>query len=144
MSDIHIREASKADFQFIVELNEKEVVWTSAMDLSSLEELNKVASYHKVAECNGKVVGFLLAVGSEKRFINENFAWFANVYPTFIYIDRIVVDESSKGMGIGRILYENLFGFARARGVPVIGCEFNLRPVNKASKLFHSKLLVSQ
>lgn len=110
------------------------------MDFSKLEYLHTVSSYHKVAELGGKVVGFLLAVGSEKKFINENFVWFANTYLQFIYIDRIVIEKACKGLGIGRTLYEDLFDYTRAKGIPVIGCEFNLYPINEASKQFHLRL----
>lgn len=140
MTTIHFRPAVPQDFTRIQALNETEVVWTSPMDIAKIEALHNLASYHKVAEVDGEVVGFLLAMASTDKYHNENFDWFAERYSSFVYIDRIVVDASTKGMGIGRAFYQDLFEFAVNQGSPVVCCEYNLTPVNEPSKVFHTKL----
>jgi predicted GNAT superfamily acetyltransferase len=40
---------------------------------------------------------------------------------------------------IGSLLYEDLFRFARQTSVPVITCEYNIKPPNEASRMFHDK-----
>jgi predicted GNAT superfamily acetyltransferase len=57
-----IREARAEDCGAIVALNEREVQQTSAMDLQRLHELACMSSYLKVAETNGCVAAFLLAM----------------------------------------------------------------------------------
>ena len=40
---------------------------------------------------------------------------------------------------MGRRLYEDLFAFARATGVPCVTCEFDIEPMNEASRRFHAR-----
>lgn len=140
MLNFKIRGALPEDFQSIIALNAAEVVWTSPMDSAKISALHYLSSYHKVVEHNGRVVGFLLAMCSDDKYINENFDWFLNRYSQFVYIDRIVIDASCKGLGIGRTLYNDLFAFAERRGLQVLCCEYNLSPVNESSKVFHTKM----
>ncbi|MBT8146042.1 MAG: GNAT family N-acetyltransferase [Gammaproteobacteria bacterium] len=140
MSDSHIRDARSQDFDRIVELNETEVKQTSTMDTDRLRVLDSLSSYHRVYEVAGKVEGFLLAIDSKKAYENANFRWFAERYPDFIYIDRIVVNANHKGQGIGRKLYRDLFDCVNSHELPLVCCEFNLIPPNRASEVFHTKM----
>jgi predicted GNAT superfamily acetyltransferase len=45
------------------------------------------------------------------RYENENFAWFDRMYSHFIYVDRIVVSASFRGLRLGSFLYEDLFRY---------------------------------
>jgi predicted GNAT superfamily acetyltransferase len=140
MASITLRDAVEADFDRIVELNQREVVQTSAMDAGRLALLHALAMHHKVAVVEGVVVAFLLAMRDGVDYRNENYQWFAARYPRFVYIDRIVVDAGFSGMGIARRLYEDLFAAAGAQGIPVAACEYNLQPPNPASRAFHDRL----
>ena len=135
-----IRDAVPADFERIVELNRAEEQQTSPMDRARLAELDALACYHRVAESDGRVVAFLLAMRDGAGYRNDNFEWHAARTPVFAYVDRIVVDAAWGGRGIGGALYRDLFDFARARGIPVVACEFNLDPPNPASAAFHARL----
>ena len=70
---------------------------------------------------------------------NDNFAWFARKYTSFLYIDRIVVSAESRGLRLGSLLYEDLFRYARSNGIPLVTCEYNIVPPNEPSRLFHDK-----
>jgi predicted GNAT superfamily acetyltransferase len=70
---------------------------------------------------------------------NDNFEWFAEKYPRFIYVDRIVVSSSARGLRLGSRLYEDLFGYARSRSIPRVTCEYNIVPPNEPSRQFHDK-----
>jgi len=71
---------------------------------------------------------------------NENFAWFARRFPRFVYIDRVVVSPACRGLGVGRLLYGRVFDHAAARGIPAVTCEYNIEPLNAASRDFHDRL----
>jgi uncharacterized protein len=79
----------------------------------------------------------LIALDNTAPYQNPNFAWFKEAYPSFVYIDRIIVAESARGQGIARLLYEDLFAAAHSAGVPRIVCEVNSEPPNPASDAFH-------
>ena len=132
-----IVDTREADFGAILRLNDAEVRQTSAMDLERLRELHALSSYHRVACIDGAVVAFLLAMRESAPYENENFAWFASRYGTFIYVDRIVVRSEFARLGIGTSLYRDLFALARASSAGTVVCEYNIEPLNQPSRAFH-------
>jgi predicted GNAT superfamily acetyltransferase len=134
-----IREARAEDFGAIVALNEREVQQTSAMDLQRLHELARMSCYLKVAEIDGRVAAFLLAMREGAPYQNDNYGWFGARFPQFVYVDRIVVGADFAGLKIGSNLYQDLFKYARTHGVRTITCEYNIEPPNPASRRFHEK-----
>jgi predicted GNAT superfamily acetyltransferase len=139
VTEVVLRPATAGDFERIVELNAGEVVQTSAMDLARLRLLAALAAYHKVAEVDGRIAAFLLAMDHAAAYDNDNFRWFAARYPRFLYIDRIVVDAGHAGLGIGSRLYRDLFEHARHADIGTVVCEYNLEPPNPASAAFHAR-----
>ena len=71
---------------------------------------------------------------------SPNFLWFRDRFARFVYIDRIVVDEAARGLGMARKLYVQLFGLARAVGHDMIACEVNSQPPNPGSDAFHAAM----
>ena len=136
---MEIRDASKMDFDRIVELNEAEVQQTSPMDRQRLIQLDRLSSLHKVAVVDGRVVAFLLAMREGAAYESDNYGWFAARYPRFVYIDRVVVAADFGGRGIGASLYRVLFDHARQHEVEHITCEYNIDPPNPASRAFHER-----
>ncbi len=139
MGELILRDATAADADRILALNAAEVMQTSAMDRARLETLATLACRFTVAETDGGVLAFLLAMDHAAAYRNDNFRWFAARYPRFAYVDRIVVDAAAAGMGIGGRLYADLFAHARERGLERIVCEYNLDPPNPASQAFHDR-----
>jgi predicted GNAT superfamily acetyltransferase len=137
MTHIVVRDAQAEDFDTIVELNAAVVQQTSPMDLARLHELAQLASHHTVAEVEGRVVAFLLAMRERAQYQNDNYAWFAARFAQFLYVDRIVVGAEFAGLKIGRRLYQDMFDRARSQGVKAITCEYNIDPPNPASQRFH-------
>jgi len=83
---------------------------------------------------------FLLALDHAVPTQGPNHGWFRDHLPAFAYIDRLVVSAAAQGRGLGRALYDDLFAHARARGLPLVACEVNLRPPNPGSLAFHARL----
>jgi predicted GNAT superfamily acetyltransferase len=134
-----IRLAAPSDYETICALNLAEVQHTSPMDVSRLAALNALSCYHKVGCVDGSISAFLLAMCNGAAYENENFEWFARKYTRFIYVDRIVVSSAFRGLRLGSLLYEDLFRYARDKGIPVVTCEYNIVPPNEPSRLFHGK-----
>ena len=139
MTDPMIRDATPADFPRIVALNAAEVAHTSPMDAARLMQLQGASCLHRVAQVDGEVAAFLLAFRDGAHYPNPNFDWFAARYPSFVYVDRVVVDARFNGRGIGSALYRDLFAFARGLGAAAVTCEFNVVPPNEASAKFHAR-----
>jgi predicted GNAT superfamily acetyltransferase len=134
-----IRTVAESDFESILRLNDAEVQQTSQMDLDRLLGLVHMATYCKVATVEEQVAAFLIALREGAPYENDNYRWFASRLPSFLYVDRIVVDSNFFGRRIGSRLYDDLFAFARARGIGTIVCEYNIVPPNSASRAFHEK-----
>lgn len=136
---IELRDAREEDFAAIVALNASEVAHTSAMDAARLAQLHRLSCHHKVLEVDGAVGAFLLAMREGSGYANPNYEWFAAREPSFLYVDRIVVGARHQGLRLGPRLYEDLFGFARAQGIAVVACEYNVVPPNEPSRRFHDR-----
>jgi uncharacterized protein len=134
-----IRSAAPSDFETICALNLAEVQHTSAMDVARLVELDALSCYHKGASLGGIISGFLLAMSNGSPYRNDNFEWFSKKYARFIYVDRVVVSPTSRGLRLGSLLYEDMFRHASSNAIPLVACEYNIVPPNEPSRLFHEK-----
>jgi predicted GNAT superfamily acetyltransferase len=139
MSVVGIRDVTQYDYEVILALNLADVAHTSPMDSARLTALDGLSCYHRVACIDGQVAGFLLAMRSGALYENDNFAWFTREYTSFVYVDRVVVSIATRGRRLGSLLYEDLFGWARQNGIPLVTCEYNIVPANEPSRLFHEK-----
>ena len=133
-----IRDAAPTDFPAILELNAESVQFLSPLSLARLDRLHQMAAYHKVVERDGTVAAFLLALREGADYDSPNYAWFAERYPEFLYIDRIVVAPTARGHGFAAALYEDIIAFASCAGALPLTCEFDLNPPNPASMRFHA------
>jgi uncharacterized protein len=140
LNDFAIRRVSFSDYQDIIELNRSEVQYTSPMDLERLTLLDSLSTYHKVALIDNQAAGFILVMKDHAAYENDNFHWFTLCYQSFLYVDRIVVGKDYQSRGIGLLLYEDLFSFARQAKIGIITCEININPPNEKSLAFHRKI----
>jgi len=135
-----IRDAKTADFPAILDLNLEMERFLSPLDKELLSKLHGVAVYHRVIETKqGEVAGFLLALREGADYASVNYLWFAERYPEFLYVDRVVVAASQQGKRLGQLLYEDLFAFAGEKRIAFLACEFDIDPPNEASRRFHSR-----
>lgn len=134
-----VRDAGPADFPRILELNEESVTALSALDAASLARLHGQAAYSRCLAVDGRVEAFLIALREGAGYGSVNYRWFAERYPRFLYVDRIVVARGRQRQGAGQQLYADLFGFAREAGVSLVTCEFDIEPPNEASRRFHER-----
>jgi predicted GNAT superfamily acetyltransferase len=139
VTDLQIRDARTADFDVILAHNEASVSLLSPLSPQRLAELHAQAALHRVAEREGQVVGFLLAFREGADYDSSNYRWFAERYPRFLYVDRVVVADAARGQRVGTLLYRDMFRFATASAVELVTCEFDVDPPNPASERFHAR-----
>ena len=140
MSTPVIRPAMVDDFTVIESLNHSVVNLTSPMDAERIQQLHAMSSYHRVIVQDSQLMAFLLVLGPDCDYDSVNYQWFDQHYENFAYIDRIVVRDGSRGRGLGTLLYENLFAWAISQQIGNIVCEYNVEPLNEASRKFHDVL----
>ena len=136
-----IKRIEHADYQYVLDLNETNVEVLSPMDREKLEFFVRVAESFDVVHVEGKPVGFIIVLREGiTEYKSENYIWFSNNYPKFLYIDRIVIDECARGMGMGRDLYEHVFDHAQETGIDVVTAEIDTIPYNESSLKFHQEM----
>jgi uncharacterized protein len=123
------------DATVILSLNNEHAKETSPLDDDSLTALLELAFYARGVDRGA--TAFLIALGHDTSYENPNFAWFKASRKSFVYIDRIIVSSSARGLGIGRLLYEDLFAMAKQAGQYRVVCEVNIEPPNPVSEAFH-------
>jgi uncharacterized protein len=134
-----IRDTIRSDWPEILALNKESVHFLSPMDEARLAQLAGAASYLRVIEEDGKIAAFLMAFRKGDAYDGTNFAWFAQRYADFLYVDRVVVAPEFRGRKLADHFYDDLESFARERGVAHTTCEVNAEPPNPVSLRFHER-----
>ena len=136
---VDIRPWTEGDLATLLAMNNASVPAVSGLNASELQRLLEQSSPTLVAVVNSQAVGFVECLGPGLEYTSENYRWFSARYPSFAYVDRVVVAEHHRGQRVGQALYEALDHRAPA-DVPVILCEVNLDPPNPGSLRFHARL----
>jgi predicted GNAT superfamily acetyltransferase len=139
MKKIKIRNVRRDDLKHLLELNQSNLPHVGSITHSDMERLHSQAIYFRVAEFNGQTAGFLIAFDPEADYTSLNFLWFKKRYPAFVYIDRIIITDAARRKGMAYSLYRDLEHFAAERKIPIMACEYNLRPKNDISRQFHQR-----
>ena len=132
--------ANKSDFSEILSLNQKAMPAVSYMAEESLNYFYDVSEYFKLIKCGkeNKIYGFLIGLTDNLTYKSENYLWFSKRYSSFMYVDRIVIQKDSVGLGLGTMLYNDLIDYSKYKFKNII-CEYNIKPMNLTSKKFHEK-----
>ncbi|HET9031572.1 MAG TPA: GNAT family N-acetyltransferase [Dokdonella sp.] len=133
---LSIRDVRETELDSVLALNNAVGPRILSLDASRLRWFYANASYFRVAEVDGIIAGFLIAMREHTAHTSANFLWFRERYPEFLYVDRIVIAESYRRDGLGRILYCDVTSYAELR-VPLLTCEVFLEPRDDAAVLFH-------
>ena len=139
---ISIRPAEPRDYPDILRLNADNVSVLAPMDEQIIERFAEWSELFWVAEVDGAFAAFLIALREGVTdYWSENYKWFSAHYPSFLYVDRIVIDGRCRGCGLGHRLYELAAAHARNIGLPVVTAEIDTEPVyNDASLRFHAAM----
>ena len=134
-----IQEAGQSNYESILVLNELAVPHVNSISMETLRHLHSQSISLGVAHVDNQVVGYLLALDQNSKYNSLNFQWFVNKYPTFTYVDRIVVSSDFRRRGLAEALYAHLLGKIPPT-CPVLTCEVNTKPENPGSMAFHATL----
>jgi len=135
-----IRDVREHDLDAVLALNNTAGRSILVLDAAQLRYFYEHADYFRVAEIDGQLAGFLIALRDGRDYGSPNYRWFDEHYPSFVYIDRIVVTPTARGRGYARRLYDDVFRHAARVGHECVMCEVNSEPPNPASDAFHLAL----
>jgi len=139
MKALNIRDIRPEELAQLLALNQANLPHVGSISMREMQHLQDQATCFSVAELNGRATGFLIAFNPQADYDSLNFQWFKKRYPDFVYIDRIVVAAEDRRKGIAFALYRNLENLAVQRHIPLMACEYNLRPPNEISRQFHQR-----
>ena len=133
-----IRFVTDADLDEILVHNNTAVPAVNALTRADLENFVRVAhSFLVIDSPDGAIAGFMIGLGPGTDYDSLNYAWFSARYDSFVYVDRIVVAETGRGMGVGTRLYDEFGRRGRADDHAVMLAEVNIEPRNDVSLAFH-------
>ena len=136
--NITIRPVREDDYGFVLKTNLDNVEVLSPMDRDRMLLLSSMTELFLVAEVDSHPAAFLMAFReTADDYDSENYRWFSSRYEKFLYVDRIVIAEPFRHMGIGTKLYEAVFDHARKLQIPYVTCEVDTIPYNAVSLNFH-------
>lgn len=133
---IVVRDVREHELDSVLALNNAAGPAILPLDATRLRYFFERAEYFRVAERDGSMAGFLIGMGSDSDHDSSNFRWFRERYPSFFYIDRIVVASRRRGGGVGRAFYADIQSYAELR-YPQIACEVFIEGSNDPVLLFH-------
>ncbi len=137
---VTVRDAEARDEDFILALN---AACTPAVGDMSAQDYRDIAGWaHRIviAEADGVPVGFMILIRPGSAYPSDNYGWFEEQFPHQLYVDRIAVGRSARGLGVGRVLYDEALRMAADLGEERVTAEVNEDPPNPESMAFHFKL----
>ncbi len=140
MSQLHgdplLRPIGIEDREAVLAWNESHVELLSPLDDDRLDTLLELSDTAAVISHDDADVGFVLTFAAGSAYDSENYRWFAARNPSFVYLDRIVVDPGVRRSGVATRVYDVLETDAATRA-PVFCLEVVVEPPNEASLAFH-------
>lgn len=135
-----IRPCTEDDIDALVAINNSGY---PAVPMATPEEMLGLLSMCSLAliaqDEDGMPLGFVMAMDPGLDYPSENYVFFEARFSNHLYIDRIVLTDESRGLGLGSTLYQQVFDRARADGRERVTCEVNLEPPNPGSLRFHRR-----
>ncbi len=143
--DVVIRSIEPTDLDRILQINEANVPEVGSVDGERMAFIVAESPIALVADIGDDVVGFCLVLASDSTYDSVNYRWFTQRYDAFMYLDRVAVDSSARGRGVGSALYGEVDRqMAAIDGADHLALEVNVDPPNKVSLAFHARLGFSE
>jgi uncharacterized protein len=133
---ITIRDVQAHELDAVLALNNAAGPGILPMDAARIRFFWENADYFRVAEEDGLLAGFLIALSHRAPHSSSNFLWFRERFPEFIYVDRVVIASARRSSGVGRVFYGDVQSFSEVR-VPLVAAEVFLEPGSHPALLFH-------
>jgi predicted GNAT superfamily acetyltransferase len=132
-----LRPIEDDDVPLVLRLNERNVDLLAPMDRQRLGQLVAWARRADVIDVDGAAAGFVITFGPGTGYDSPNYQWFSDLYGAhFHYLDRIVLDDRFRRLGLGTAVYGQLEREAAPAGR--LALEVNIEPPNPASLAFHA------
>ncbi len=130
----------KNRLQDIYLINQDNVPAVGSLEsIDKMKELLSISSYHSVLLLNKNVIGFSICFREGTSYWSENYKYFTQGLKSFLYIDRIAIDQNYRREGLGKSMYKDIFSSASHENLRVTA-EVNTKPKNQISLDFHNNM----
>lgn len=136
---ITLRQTQPADYEQIINLNNVEAPKIEPLTRGELETILAEASYVRVADLDGEILAVVISYHSSDQFESGPVRWFRDRHDDFFFIDRVLVSEPRRLMGLGRALYQDLAEYCQRQACELMACNVSVRPRNEDALAFHKK-----
>lgn len=133
---IIIRDVREHELDSVLAMNNAAGTGILPMDAAKVRFFWENADYFRVAEVDGLLAGFLIALSQDAVHDSCNFKWFGERYEKFLYIDRIVIASARRSVGVGRVFYGDVQSFAEVR-YPHLAAEVFIDTGSHPALIFH-------
>lgn len=140
MKAITVVEHDRRDDPWLLALNQANVPEVGDLTPQQFDQLVPMQAFVRVARLDDKPVAAMFLMHPGQAYKSSNYRWFCDRFDTFLYVDRIMVADTARGLGVGKILYEDAVRQAEAADAPRILAEVNTEPPNPGSLAFHARL----
>ncbi|HEY9498802.1 MAG TPA: GNAT family N-acetyltransferase [Terrimesophilobacter sp.] len=141
---MRLRTLVRSDVPVIMALNNAATPAVPVMTDQEMTALLDASDFGFAAVTPTELLGFVVGFRPGSDYASVNYRYFEDRGTDHLYIDRIVVDETARGMRVGQTLYNRVFRLAIAEGRAEITCEVNVEPPNPGSLAFHARLGFSE
>ncbi|MGZ5373620.1 MAG: GNAT family N-acetyltransferase [Aeromicrobium sp.] len=129
---MEIRTIRSSDLDTVLTLNQGALEGVGTLDADRLQWIVGLSDQALVADFDGVIGGFVITIAPGTEYDSANYAWFEERFETHCYLDRIVVAQTHRRLGIASRLYDEI-----ERALPVT-LEVYAEPPNGPSLAFHA------
>lgn len=137
MNSITLKPLEEKYYNDILEMNELLVHFLAPMDLEKLKHLHSISKKFLVAVKNDKAVACAITITGGADYDSVNYRWFEENCQDFLYIDRIIIMPEYHRIGLGTLIYNEVFKIAKDEGLSSVTAEIDILPANPVSLAFH-------
>lgn len=131
---MRIRDLHASDLGDVLRINADNVPALGASDARHMGALLDMSCTALAVELDGVVAAFCVVLPEGTDYASPNYRYFAALLPEFRYVDRIAVDATARGRGVGAAMHREI---AVRHPSHVIALEVNVVPPNEGSMRFH-------
>ncbi len=106
--DMTIREITFDDLDEVVDINQTALEGVGPLDREGLALLVKQADQALVLDDDGDIAGFVITLPTGATYDSSRYEWFEKRLDDYVYLDRIVVAETHRRLGVASRLYDEI------------------------------------
>ncbi|MGI9083931.1 MAG: GNAT family N-acetyltransferase [Aeromicrobium sp.] len=106
--EMSVRDITFDDLDTVVDINQTALEGVGPLDREGLALLVKQADQALVLDDDGDIAGFVITLPTGATYDSSRYDWFEKRLDDYVYLDRIVVAETHRRLGVASRLYDEI------------------------------------